>query len=236
MRNIIDTWVENDFETVIIGKDIFNPAENFPLNDSVEVVLRTLRRCLDKVGDRIQNIIIAIDEEIIFNTVIFYMKIFFPRNEDEQRKYKKFIKNQPETEYGDLVLETRKIEVNKHIKENDFVIRNTVGYNDLANFSFEELSNKNDSQRIKEIFNEDVDFAKKFYYENIPKLNIELDTKFENLNFISYKGTDQGKRQIFFIYLKLINFPKLEEHKIEKDFLLYCYNCKYSLYKIPVFR
>ena len=83
MRNIIDTWVENDFETVIIGKDIFNPAENFPLNDSVEVVLRTLRRCLDKVGDRIQNIIIAIDEEVIFNTVIFYMKIFFLRNEDE---------------------------------------------------------------------------------------------------------------------------------------------------------
>ena len=78
IRNIIDCCIENNFENLILGKDIFNPAENFPLNESVEVVIRTLRKCLDKVGNYFKNIIIAIDDDTILNKIDFYMRVFFP--------------------------------------------------------------------------------------------------------------------------------------------------------------
>ena len=137
---------------------------------------------------------------------------------------KKYIKNIPETEYGDLVMTNRNITVSKHIKENEKYIK-SISYNDMDNFTFEDNDNKNDSQRIKEIFNEEVDFAKKFYYDNIKHYNEDIESKFENLNFISYKGTDRAKRQIYFVYLKMLDFQKMEEYKLEKDMLLYCYNC-----------
>ena len=223
-RNIIDCCIENNFENLILGKDIFNPAENFPLNESVEVVIRTLRKCLDKVGNYFKNIIIAIDDDTILNKIDFYMRVFFPRNEEEKNIYKKYIKNIPETEYGDLVMTNRNITVSKHIKENEKYIK-SISYNDMDNFTFEDNDNKNDSQRIKEIFNEEVDFAKKFYYDNIKHYNEDIESKFENLNFISYKGTDRAKRQIYFVYLKMLDFQKMEEYKLEKDMLLYCYNC-----------
>ena len=224
IRNIIDCCIENNFENLILGKDIFNPAENFPLNESVEVVIRTLRKCLDKVGNYFKNIIIAIDDDTILNKIDFYMRVFFPRNEEEKNIYKKYIKNIPETEYGDLVMTNRNITVSKHIKENEKYIK-SISYNDMDNFTFEDNDNKNDSQRIKEIFNEEVDFAKKFYYDNIKHYNEDIESKFENLNFISYKGTDRAKRQIYFVYLKMLDFQKMEEYKLEKDMLLYCYNC-----------
>lgn len=224
IRNIIDCCIENNYETLILGKDIFNPADNFPLNDSVEVVIRTLRKCLEKVGNYFKNIILAIDDDAILNKVDFYLRIFFPRNEQEQNMFKKYIKNIPETEFGDLVMTNRNITVSKHIKENEKYIK-SISYSDMENFTFEDNDNKNDSQRIKEIFNEDVDFAKKFYYDNIKHYNEDIENKFENLNFISYKGTDRAKRQIFFVYLKMLDFQKMEEYKLEKDMLLYCYNC-----------
>ena len=183
-----------------------------------------MRKCLDKVGNYFKNIIIAIDDDTILNKIDFYMRVFFPRNEEEKNIYKKYIKNIPETEYGDLVMTNRNITVSKHIKENEKYIK-SISYNDMDNFTFEDNDNKNDSQRIKEIFNEEVDFAKKFYYDNIKHYNEDIESKFENLNFISYKGTDRAKRQIYFVYLKMLDFQKMEEYKLEKDMLLYCYNC-----------
>ena len=143
IRNIIDCCIENNFENLILGKDIFNPAENFPLNESVEVVIRTLRKCLDKVGNYFKNIIIAIDDDTILNKIDFYMRVFFPRNEEEKNIYKKYIKNIPETEYGDLVMTNRNITVSKHIKENEKYIK-SISYNDMDNFTFEDNDNKND--------------------------------------------------------------------------------------------
>ena len=152
------------------------------------------------------------------------MKIFFPRNKEEEDKYKKYIKPLQTTDYGDLILPNRSIKIDKYIKEKELSNFNYKN-NDLFGFDFEEGINDyiNDKQRIGEIFKEEIDFAKKFYYLNNREYNEYLETHFDDLNFLQFKGTDINKRQIFFLYLKLINFNKLEDYQLENDFLLYCY-------------
>ena len=220
----MDICIENNYNNIIFGKDIFQPTENFPLNEATEVIIRTLRKVLENFNEYFNNIIIAIDDENIFNHLIFYLKIFFPRNKEEEDKYNKFIKPLQTTDYGDLILPHRSIKIDKYIKEkelNNFSYKN----NDLFGFDFEEGNNDyiNDKQRIGEIFKEEIDFAKKFYYINNREYNEYLETHFDDLNFLQFKGTDMNKRQIFFLYLKLINFNKLEDYQLENDFLLYCY-------------
>jgi hypothetical protein len=220
----LDICIEHKYSNIIFGKDIFQPTDNFPLNEATEVIIRTLRKVLENFNEYFNNIIIAIDDENIFNHLIFYLKIFFPRNKEEEDKYKKFIKPLQTTEYGDLILPHRSIKIDKYIKEkelNNFSYKN----NDLFGFDFEEGNNDyiNDKQRIGEIFKEEIDFAKKFYYINNREYNEYLETHFDDLNFLQFKGTDMNKRQIFFLYLKLINFNKLEDYQLENDFLLYCY-------------
>jgi hypothetical protein len=220
----LDICIEHKYSNIIFGKDIFQPTDNFPLNEATEVIIRTLRKVLENFNEYFNNIIIAIDDENIFNHLIFYLKIFFPRNKEEEDKYKKFIKPLQTTEYGDLILPHRSIKIDKYIKEkelNNFNYKN----NDLFGFDFEEGNNDyiNDKQRIGEIFKEEIDFAKKLYYLNNREYNEYLETHFDDLNFLQFKGTDMNKRQIFFLYLKLINFNKLEDYQIENDFLLYCY-------------
>ena len=224
IRNSLDICIENNYKNIIFGKDIFQPTENFPLNEATEVIIRTLRKVLENFGEYFSNIIIAIDDENIFNTIIFYMKIFFPRNKEEENKYKKYIKPLQTTNFGDLILPQRSIKINKFIKEKD--LRNfNFKNNDLIGFDFEEGNNDyiNDKIRIGEVFKEEIDFAKKFYYLNNKEYNESLETYFDDLNCLQFKGTDINKRQIFFLYLKLINFNKLEDYQLENDFLLYCY-------------
>ena len=65
IRNSLDICIENNYKNIIFGKDIFQPTENFPLNEATEVIIRTLRKVLENFGEYFSNIIIAIDDENI---------------------------------------------------------------------------------------------------------------------------------------------------------------------------
>ena len=223
IRNAIDVCCQNDIKKIIIGEDIFKPTENFPINLSIEVVLRTFRKCLEELYDYFTHVIICINDGEILNRVVFFLKIFFPRNVEEQNNFNCFIPPNLISKYGDIILSERNIHIEKNIKETKYFEEKKT--NEFDGFFLED-ENKifNDNKRISEIFKEEIDYSKKFYYDNIKLFDEEIESKFDDMNFLHFKGTDFNKRQIFFVYLKQINFDKLENYKLENYFLLYCYN------------
>lgn len=242
IRNVLDLCCENKYSTIILGKDIFNPSELFPINESIEVVLRTLRCCLEIIGNEMNKIILCIEDKIIYTNIINQLKIFFPRNNNEEAEYRKHIQPFRQNEYGDLIDPLKTISIRKdfteidpfkHQKNGHYSFYNTKpsiisSYNDLESFDFEENSNQesHDKYKIGRVFKEEVDFAKKFYYDNIIKYNEKIESIFEEMNFITFKGTDFYKRQLFFIYLQLIDFYQLENIGLQNEFLLFTFNCK----------
>ena len=228
MRNCIDACVQNKIKSFIFGKDFFTPSSNFPINNSIEVIIRTIRKCLEIVNKHINYIIISIDDSSILEKVVFYLKVYFPRNEEEINNYKKYIPHNKQTKYGDLIYEERTITISKHIKEKENMNNNNIYFinNDLENFTFDEMTYTSDAVRINETFNQEIDYMKKFYYENKHIYSNEIETLFEKMNFLNFKGTDMYKRQIYFLYLRLLDFEQIEKYKLEKYLLLFCINCK----------
>lgn len=245
IRNVLDLCCEKKYSTIILGKDVFNPSELFPIHDSIEVVLRTLRCCLEIIGNSISKIILSIDDKIIYTNIINQLKIFFPRKNEEEAENRKYIQPLQQTEYGDLIDPSKTISIRKNFTEIDpfkqqkngsnnfYTTKPTIisNYNDLESFDFQEnrKQDSNDKDKIGRVFKEEIDFAKKFYYDNIVKYNEKIESIFEEMNFITFKGTDFYKRQLFFIYLQLIDFNQLETIGLQNEFLLFNFNCKYQI-------
>jgi hypothetical protein len=84
---------------------------------------------------------------------------------------------------------------------------------------------RNDKQRIEDSIKHSNDFSKQFHYEKNKLLTNELMELFQGMNFISYKGTDIFRRQIFFIYLDLIDFYNLDNDYLTDPLIIYLENC-----------
>jgi hypothetical protein len=73
IRNAIDICCENNIKKIILGPDIFKPTESFPINLSIEVVLRTLRKCLEELESYFTHIIICINDNEILTRILLYL-------------------------------------------------------------------------------------------------------------------------------------------------------------------
>src|SRR5690606_24112607 len=86
---------------------------------------------------------------------------------------------------------------------------------------------RNDEQRIIESVINSRDFAKQFYFEKTKLLTENLKIFFDKMNFIQYKGTDIMKRQIFFVYLNLIDCYEVDNDHLIDPFIIYLTDCNY---------
>lgn len=222
-RELYEITLDNDINTIIIGEDIINPNfdNNYELNKSIEIFIRTTRKILEQFNHNINKIIFNITKDEIFNALLFYLKVYFPRNENEKQTYRKYIPNIPIGIYGDLITNYNISKIKEQItdKPNNELLYN---YNDLNGLSFLQQIYYEDSDRLNIVYDDKIYYYKQFYYKNIKNYSIELKGKFEDLNFISFKGTDES-RQIFFFYLKLIDWSQMEEMQIDNLLLIYCY-------------
>lgn len=85
---------------------------------------------------------------------------------------------------------------------------------------------RNDGQRIFEAIVNSNDYARQYYFEKTKLLTGSVEERLINYNYISYKGTDILKRQIFFVYLDKIDFGYLDEKDLIDPFIIYLTKCK----------
>ncbi len=103
--------------SICFGCDIFQPSKNFPRITAITIVLRTLRRCLEKLGNKIEKIVLCVNDLEIYEKLYENMKIFFPRSEDEEKFMERFIPDVKETEYGDIIIPERNIKIVSNFKQ-----------------------------------------------------------------------------------------------------------------------
>lgn len=80
------------------------------------IVLRTIRRCLEKLKNKIDKILFCVEDDETFEKIKENMKIFFPRNLNEERFMSKFVPDVKENEYGDIIIPERTLEISSSFK------------------------------------------------------------------------------------------------------------------------
>ena len=56
IRNIFDICLEKDIHSTCFGYEIFLPSNHFRLDKTLQIVLRTIRKCLEKLDKKISAI------------------------------------------------------------------------------------------------------------------------------------------------------------------------------------
>lgn len=237
VRNIFDKCLEKNVRSLCFGYEIIQPSKSFPIISAITVVCRTVRKCLQKFGHRIDKLAFVVDDKDLFNKFRDTFRMYFPRNKQEEVFYAKFLPNIQETEYGDIILPERQIQVktdfeknvkcihigeiisDKKIVENFYIAQE----DDIKNYKIY----RNDEQRIVESVINSNDFAKQFYFEKTKLLTENMITFFDKINFIQYKGTDIMKRQIFFVYLHMIDCYEVDNDHLIDPFIIYLTHCKF---------
>lgn len=118
-RNVIDTSINYNLRSVVLGHELFNPSKSYPQVLAITIALRTLRRCLDKLGDKFDRLTICVEDKELFDKVREHMKYYFPRNKQEELFYAKFLPDVKETEWGDIILPEREMKIRKEFALND---------------------------------------------------------------------------------------------------------------------
>lgn len=229
IRNAFDQCIENNYKTVLIGKDILKPTKDFPIELSIEIIIRTIRKILEYHSEYFTKIIFSIDDEDILQTLFVYLGTFFPHDEEERKLNLDLVRNAKLTKYGDFIngkMESMRVKQDpfERVSEGDNGGYNSGSlYNDLENFDINSSQPKSDIDLITSVFNPSTNFAKWFYFTNKKKYFSTVNEEFDKIGAISYKGTD-STRQIFFYFPKKINFTFLSQAGIENDYALYLYN------------
>ncbi|MCQ2817041.1 MAG: hypothetical protein MJ252_07230, partial [archaeon] len=225
-RELFEICLENNLKTLVIGEDVINPKfENgYNVNNSFDIFLRTIRKILEKFYLNFDKIIFAIKNEDVIKRLLFYFRVYFPRNSEEENISMKYLQNYPIGEFGDLIRNYHIPKISEHIEDKKGFDTNTLyNYNDLNGLTFMQSSMYEDSDRIAMVYDDNLYFSKKYYYKNLKSFSKEIKDKMEDLGFLQYKGTDMEQRQIFFLYMKLINFEIFEGMKIENLLLIFFY-------------
>lgn len=115
VRNIFDISLQKNITSICFGYEIFSPSEKFPLDKSIHIVLRTIRKCLEKFQDKFSAIFFVIEkkEDEIYNRLNVALGIYFPRSYEEEEFHKNKLhefNSLNVSEYGDVVLSERQLE------------------------------------------------------------------------------------------------------------------------------
>lgn len=132
IRNIFDQCIQTNIRSICFGPEIFKPSKAFPLMSAITVVCRTVRKCMQKLGDKFDRLVFSVEDKEIYDKFRENLKMYFPRNKKEEMFYAKFLPDIKETEYGDVILPERymnvKVEFEKKNKSEEKIeskIKNT---------------------------------------------------------------------------------------------------------------
>jgi len=122
IRNIFDICLEKNIHSICFGYEIFLPSNHFRLDKSLHIVLRTLRKCLEKFDKKFSAIFLIIEKSEIdlFNQMKEALCVYFPRSfqEEEFFKDKLAIYNSLNvTEFGDAILAERQLDCKSDLRK-----------------------------------------------------------------------------------------------------------------------
>ena len=87
------------------------PSTDYPLILAINIFIRTLRRCLDKLRSKFDSIYFCIEENEEFEKFRDILKLYFPRSKEEESLSAKYLPDIKETEYGDSILPERSLNI-----------------------------------------------------------------------------------------------------------------------------
>jgi O-acetyl-ADP-ribose deacetylase (regulator of RNase III) len=116
IRNVLDLSLQNEIKTICFSSEVLTPSKNFPIMNTITIVTRTLRKCLEKLKNKIDKIYFCISDPDLFVKFRENLKMYFPRNFQEENFFSKFLPNIKETEYGDVILPERQMSVKSEFK------------------------------------------------------------------------------------------------------------------------
>ncbi len=111
VRNVIDTCIQNEFRSIAFTHEIIQPNQSFPVISSITVICRTIRKCLEKLNNKFDSVLFFIDDKELHDKFRHNLKMYFPRNQLEEKFYAKFLPNIQQTEFGDIIYPERYLNV-----------------------------------------------------------------------------------------------------------------------------
>lgn len=95
------------------------PSKKYPIMTAITIVIRTIRKCMEKLRDKFDKVIFCFEDSELHDKFRENLKMYFPRNKDEEKFYARYIPFIQETEYGDVILPERTIQVKENFDEKD---------------------------------------------------------------------------------------------------------------------
>jgi predicted transport protein len=122
MRNVLDTSLQNNIRTICLGSELIRPSKSYPVITAITIIIRTLRRCLEKLKDKFDKIVICLQDKELYDKFRENLKMYFPRNKEEEQFYAKYLPVIQETEYGDIIIPERHLNIKSKFNSNDIQI------------------------------------------------------------------------------------------------------------------
>jgi hypothetical protein len=122
IRNIFDISLEKNIHSICFGYEIFLPSKNFPLEKSLHIVLRTIRKCLEKFDKKFSAVFLVIEknEGELFKKMRETLAIYFPRSSQEEEFFKdklSIYNSLNVTEFGDVILPERQLDCKSDLRK-----------------------------------------------------------------------------------------------------------------------
>ena len=112
-RECLQLLVECELKTVAIPCFWYN--KGFPLEEQVHVALRSLRRCLEKLGASIDGAVLVAATAAEFELYESLLPLYFPRTDHEAIHASSVLPESCWTEWGEVSMEERRIRVSNHL-------------------------------------------------------------------------------------------------------------------------
>jgi hypothetical protein len=109
-RNTLRLTYESSFKTLVLTP-IYTPRKRYPRNDAAHIVLRTVRRFLDKYGDSLDRIVFAFDDPADLDIYNEITPLYFPRTNEELLAALEKLPEDVGNETGETVIAERKIRI-----------------------------------------------------------------------------------------------------------------------------
>jgi len=115
-RECIQLMVEHELRTVAIPCTFYH--KGYPQEDQAHVALRTLRRCIEKMQNSLDTVVIAAANSQEVELYDSLMPFYFPRNTYEAEAGARVLPDCCWSEWGEVAVEERKIRLSTYLVSN----------------------------------------------------------------------------------------------------------------------
>eukprot|EP00667_Euglena_gracilis_P008526 EG_transcript_8642 len=109
-RTCLQTLVENNMHTIAFSC-IHSDRKNYLIRDAAPIVLRTIRRFLERYPGKIQRVVLVVQSTVEYSVYEEQMKLYFPRSKAEERQARSFLPEDTGNEIGETVTAERMIRI-----------------------------------------------------------------------------------------------------------------------------